>query len=131
MRELSLEEWLAGLREDLEVVAAPADSQLRWCSEHAWPVDEIFQTLEDTLIVLAGAFRIRDATASPFLHERLALLTSWIETMRERSSWELWQPEGLQAPEWEEARSRARYVLQLFDDPTDLIVTAPGPTPFP
>jgi hypothetical protein len=127
MKELSLDEWLAALRGDLEVVASPAESQLGWCADHHCPVDEIFQSLEDMLIVLPGAFDIRGASASPVLQERLNHLTAWIQTMRELSNWDLWQPAGLQAPEWEEARSRARSALQLFADHTDLVVNAPKP----
>lgn len=99
----------------LEVVAEPADRQLAWCVEGriSVPVDEIFQNLGMTVPLFFP--RLKEAgLLDPKVELGLLDLMACFDHMRSLAHPRLWEDEGLDEPEWEEARRRARRLLPLL-----------------
>jgi hypothetical protein len=115
MPVVSPETLLSQIRDAVETVAKPADRQLEWCLEGpiAVPVDEIFQSLGMTVPLFFP--RLKEAGLLDPEVERLLLdLMSYFDHMRRLQHPRLWEDEGLDEPEWEEARRQARHILPLL-----------------
>ena len=111
----SPEALLEQLRGSLEDVASPSEIQLAWCKTgRIWvPVDEIFQSLED--VAFTHRPRLREAGLLPLDADALIdELLDWFTSMRSLDHPILWDDAGLDEPEWEVARSKARQVLEVL-----------------
>ena len=116
---VSPETLLDQLREELELVAATSQTQLSWCESHRMPVDEIHQWFRQ--VAFTHRPRIREAGllsahADVAIDELLAQFDSmWAESQSlSRNGRTVWQPEGLDGPEWKAARMKAQLALDML-----------------
>jgi hypothetical protein len=115
MAVVSQKALLSQIRDAVETIAEPADRQLEWCLNGPIqvPVDEIFQNLG--MMVPLFSPRLKEAGLLDPEVERLLLdLMSYFDHMGSLEHPRLWEDEGLDEPEWEEARRRARHLLPLL-----------------
>jgi hypothetical protein len=112
---VSPETLLGQLWAQLEVVAASSKNQLAWClnCQIAVPVDEIPQLLDQ--IAFTHRSRISEAGLLPTAADAgIDDLLDWFSSMRSLDHPILWDDAGLDEPEWEVARSKARSVLAVL-----------------
>jgi hypothetical protein len=109
------EALLIHIRGAVETIAEPADQQLEECLNGPIqvPVDEIFQSLGDMVPLFFERLK-ESGLLDPELERSLLGLMAYFDHMRSLDHPRLWEYEGLDEPEWEEARRRARRTLRLF-----------------
>jgi hypothetical protein len=112
---VSPEVLLDQLRTELQLVAAPSQDLLAWCRNGSVPVpvDEIPQSLEMVAFTHRPLLRASDLLGLQ-ADDRIDDLLAYFDHMRALVRPILWQDEGLDEPEWEVARSKARQVLQIL-----------------
>jgi hypothetical protein len=118
MREKSSEEIFAEVREDVELLSAPAEKQERWLEQHRVPVDEMALQLNDDVQVLFPRL-IREGLLNESAKQAIAEIDAFFGTFSGKENSVLWTEEALYTEAvWEHIRDLARVALEKLDGPT-------------
>ncbi|SRR5216683_524264 len=117
MREKSPEEIFAEVREDVELLSAPAEKQERWLEQHRVLVDEMALQLNDDVQVLFPRLT-REGLLDELAKQAIAEIDAFFSTLGGRENAVLWTEEALYAEAvWSHIRDLARVALEKLDGP--------------
>jgi hypothetical protein len=113
MHEALRPQYRANLIAQLELVAAPAATQIAYLREHRFSSDELALDLNDLCLLASQAVEL--GLISTAVHDSLARLDEHFDAISGQQNAHLWTDDALKcSAEWRAARSTAEVCLSIL-----------------